>query len=216
MLESPDDILCVVDDPQTQEGIGAALADLTVTYAGDAFEALRAMNAQVFHAYIVDRSLPDWDGLQLCREIRERDPHAPLLFCSEGDIEQERAKAWGAGANLYFSKPVDFNRLRRQLHAQLRLCDLQSLRAREEEERVIGEELQRRLREVLDSTAAADTLARTSMERTARTKAFRAFMEARGTRAAFERWWPAVFDGACSGTAFETEPAVRRPKEIDR
>jgi DNA-binding response OmpR family regulator len=189
-------ILCVDDNAESTEVLQQILRDHKVTVAGTAFEAIRAMNAHAFHGYILDHWLPDWTGVQLCRTIRETDPHGPIIFCTAAARDEDRRRAMRAGANVYFCKPVDPERLRRQLRVHLELSELESLRAKIEEERAVQDELQRRLSQAVSRTEAAKHLASAAMERTARTRAYKAFVQARGTRAHFESWWPNVFSSA--------------------
>src|SRR5688572_5406574 len=114
------------------------------------------------------------------------DPSAPILFCSGSAREEDRTRGLRAGANVYLCKPVDPQRLRRHLRVHLELSELESLRAKVEEERAVQDELERRLEHARASSKRAEELAAASVERTARTKAYKAFINARGSRAHFE------------------------------
>jgi len=189
-------ILVADDDEESQELLTEILADHRLVFARNAFEAIRNINAQAFDGYVLDYWLPDWSGVGVCREIRKVDPHAPIVFCTAAARPQDKTRALRAGATAYLVKPYDPQVLRSKLRAFLTLSDLDSLRAKIEEERAVQSELERRLAAVNSSVDAARQLATSSLERTARNKAFKAFVEARGTRAHFDRWWPQVFQSA--------------------
>jgi hypothetical protein len=86
--------------------------------------------------------------------------------------------------------------LRSKLRALLTLSEMESLQAKVEEERAVQDELQRRLERVMTQIEMAAALKAASIERTARSRAYKAFIEAHGTRALFESWWPNVYDSA--------------------
>ncbi|HYC47663.1 MAG TPA: response regulator [Burkholderiales bacterium] len=199
MPNEPDhrrDVLVVDNHADAREQAAAVLSSYRVSFASNAYEAMRETNAKPFHAYILEQWLPDWSGVQLCRAIRGLDPHAPILFVTAAARDEDRSRALRAGANAYLSKPVDGERLLRQLRMYLELSELESLRAKQEEERAVQDELVRRARDTIARADAARQLAAKSIERTARTKAYKAFIDARGSRAHFESWWPNVFGSA--------------------
>jgi DNA-binding response OmpR family regulator len=189
-------ILYVDDDPETRALLTHVLSEYDVVFAANAFEALRNVNHRPFHGYILDYWLPDWSGPSLCREIRKIDPHAPIIFCTAAARDNDRARAMRAGANAYLCKPVAPDVLRSKLRAFLTLSEMESLQAKLEEERVVQEELERRLSDARVHIDKASALVSSSMERTARTRAYKAFIDARGTRAHFEGWWVNVFESA--------------------
>jgi response regulator RpfG family c-di-GMP phosphodiesterase len=156
---------------------------------------------------------PDRTGLQLCRAIRQLDPHGPVIFCTGAARDQGRNRALRAGANVYLCKPIDPEKLRRQVRVYLELSELESLRARVDEERAIQGELERRIKDAAARTDAAQKLASASIGRTARTKAFKAFIEARGTRAHFESWWAQVFGNARTADSAHAYINDRPPRQ---
>lgn len=189
-------VLVVDDDPEFCNLLQDVLSDHTLVFAKNAFEAIRYINGSTFHAYILDYWLPDWSGSALCREIRKSDPNAPIVFCTAAARDQDKARALRAGANAYLCKPLDPKTLRAKLGAFISLAELESLRAKVDEERAVQDELERRLQHAIQQTERAKALAASSIERTARNKAYKAFINARGTRAHFESWWPQVFQSA--------------------
>jgi DNA-binding response OmpR family regulator len=197
-----------VEDRPSRDAIAAAFSDYEVVFVTNAFEALRATSSRAFYAHIIDRWLRDWDGMALCRQIRQDDPHAVIFLCSNKERPGERVSAIRAGALAYVTRPLDLKRLHRQLRAHMDQCDLEALRAKAALDRAVQEELDRRLKSV--SGPDTDVI---SIERTARPRAYKAFVHARGTRAYFESWWPFVFGSAYAARAVETnESAIQRTK----
>jgi DNA-binding response OmpR family regulator len=189
-------VLCVDEDTETRALLKLAMPDFEVIFVSNAFEAIRAINSRAFDGYVLDYWLPDWAGPALCRDIRKLDPHAPIVFCTSAARDQDRARALRAGANAYLVKPIDPQEFRARLRGLISLADAESLHAKIAEEEAIQDELQRRVVHLRQRVEAADRLSAQSFERIARIKAYKAFMDSRGTRAHFERWWPQVFQSA--------------------
>jgi DNA-binding response OmpR family regulator len=187
-------ILCL----QTGEADRAFLADLLrlhdVVFASTANEARRELYRVPFDAYVLDYWLPDWTGPQFCRELRGIDAHVPVVFYSAAGNDAQRTRAINAGASAYLVKPVDPSRLLAELHVLLEVRDLESIRARVEENQAVQHELERRASDVIKRTQAARHSAVIALERSAKAKAAVAFAKSGGTRSNFERWWPGMFE----------------------
>jgi DNA-binding response OmpR family regulator len=124
------------------------------------------------------------------------DPNAPILFCAAAALDRHKMRALSAGASAYLCKPIRPEILRSKLLALLGLADMESLSAKVAEERAIQEELEVRVRLAVSRADAGRQLSASSIERTAKARALKAFIEARGTRGLFESWWPGVFRSA--------------------
>jgi len=72
---------------------------------GTAAQALSLIQAERFDLYLLDSSLPDLDGFELCRRMRDFDPHTPILFFSGAAYDVDKKKGIEAGANAYVIKP---------------------------------------------------------------------------------------------------------------
>lgn len=70
-----------------------------------AAQALSLAQKERFDLLLLDARLPDVDGFELCRRLRDRDPHTPILFFSGAAYESDKQKGIEAGANAYFVKP---------------------------------------------------------------------------------------------------------------
>ena len=100
-------VLYVEDHQDSREMLGAILemALIEAKSVGTAAEALSSIQAERFDLYLLDSTLPDLDGFELCRQVRDLDAHTPILFFSGAAYETDKQKALAAGANGYVNKP---------------------------------------------------------------------------------------------------------------
>jgi DNA-binding response OmpR family regulator len=80
---------------------------LRVVIAGTRDAALRALEEQVFAVAIVDVRLPDGDGLDVVRKVREMASPAPAIVVTGFASQHLRQAALAAGASDFFAKPFD-------------------------------------------------------------------------------------------------------------
>jgi DNA-binding response OmpR family regulator len=111
-------ILFVEDHEDMWDVMEVNLAEHKVVCAHDADEGLWLARQESFNLYILDNWLPGKSGVELCRLIREFDPHTPILFYSAAGRKRDIEEALSAGAQAYLVKPVSFERLE-QAVAQL-------------------------------------------------------------------------------------------------
>jgi DNA-binding response OmpR family regulator len=69
-------------------------------------DALDVASRKRFDLYLVDIRLPDGDGFEFCRRVREFDPDTPVLFYTAAADSMSRAEATRVGAQGYLAKPV--------------------------------------------------------------------------------------------------------------
>lgn len=100
-------ILCVDQDGKACALIGALLGEsgFEAKNATTLTEALQLARSERFDLYLLERRLPDGSGIELCRQIREFDPHSPVLFFSAIARKRDRQRAVSAGAQGYLHKP---------------------------------------------------------------------------------------------------------------
>jgi hypothetical protein len=112
---------------------------------------------------------------------------------------------------VYLPKPLEPAALRAKLSVLLGLVTSESLHAKVSEQRAVQEELERRLAHVQASVQRTDTVLRASIERTARTRAYKAFVAEGGLPAYFADWWPTVFSSAWASEKLQddtTQPST--------
>jgi two-component system alkaline phosphatase synthesis response regulator PhoP len=78
---------------------------IEVESVATATQALALIQKEYFDLYVLDTCLPDLDGFQLCRRLRDGDPMAPILFFSSAADEIDKKRGIEAGANSYAIKP---------------------------------------------------------------------------------------------------------------
>lgn len=101
--------LCVEDDPDNRDVLATLLRlrGYEVTTARTIAEALNLAEQQRFDLYLLDRKLPDGDGIDLCKAIRAFDAGIPIIFCSAYAYEDDIKRGLEAGAQAYFTKPLE-------------------------------------------------------------------------------------------------------------
>ena len=186
-------LLCVQPDTETQRSIEHALSGYTIAFASSGLEAIHSLHGHVFDSYILDYRLPDWSGIEFCQDIRKTDPRAPICFYSSDNSQQCRSQAIRAGANAFLRRPEDIGYLRATVHTLIEGAIIESLHATLAEEHAVQNELERRAAVAAAGLDRARVMTAKAVERMARAQAAKAFMEAGGTRANFERWWTDVF-----------------------
>jgi twitching motility two-component system response regulator PilG len=107
-------VLSVDDSSIVQVSIKRAIGDLyTVICAKSAIEALNMLNAQHVDLMLLDVTMPDIDGLELCRTIRNigRFKTLPIVMLTAKDGLIDKVKGQFVGSTHYLSKPVDREKL---------------------------------------------------------------------------------------------------------
>jgi two-component system, OmpR family, KDP operon response regulator KdpE len=114
-------ILVCDDDPQIRKALGQLLraAGYEALTAGSAEEALDRAALARPHLAIVDVMLPDGNGIELCRSLRDWSEIPILILSAIGD-EQTKIEALDAGADDYITKPFGQGELAARVHAALR------------------------------------------------------------------------------------------------
>jgi two-component system KDP operon response regulator KdpE len=114
-------VLAVDDELQILRALKLVLrgAGYEVMTAATMEEALDAAAVSPTDAAIVDLLLPDGDGIELCRQLREWSSMPIIVLSAIGD-EAEKVRALRAGADDYVTKPFGPDELVARLEAVLR------------------------------------------------------------------------------------------------
>ena len=114
-------VLVCDDEPQILRALRVVLRDagFEVVPAATAEEALDRAAVQPPDAAILDLVLPDGDGIEVCRSLREWSRMPILVLSAVGD-EEEKVRALEAGADDYVVKPFAPRELVARLQAVLR------------------------------------------------------------------------------------------------
>lgn len=114
-------LLVIDDEPQIRRVVRNALEGIvdTVLEASSAREGLdRAASAQP-SLIVLDLTLPDMDGLEVCRDLRAFTA-APVIVLSARHSDRDKAALLDAGADDYVTKPFSTLELQARARAQLR------------------------------------------------------------------------------------------------
>jgi two-component system OmpR family response regulator len=116
------EILVIEDDPAIASEISAELTRLgfTVTTASDGADGFAQAMAQRWDVMVIDRMLPNMDGLAVIRALRERNMGTPALVLSALDQVGDRIVGLRAGGDDYLIKPFALGELAARLEALLR------------------------------------------------------------------------------------------------
>ena len=111
-------VLYVDDDEDSREMLCQLLSSsrIEVEAVSTAAQALSSIQEEHFDLYLLDAWLPDLDGFELCRRMRDIHPHTPILFFSGAAYETDKQRAIEAGANTYVIKPDVSDLLERVTH----------------------------------------------------------------------------------------------------
>ena len=117
-------VLVVDDEPQILRALRIILRDagFDVLRASTAEEALDLAATRPPQAAIIDLVLPDGDGIEVTRSLREWSD-MPILVLSAVGEESEKVRALEAGADDYITKPFGPRELVARLQAALRRAD---------------------------------------------------------------------------------------------
>lgn len=115
-------ILLIEDDSELAQLLSAALYEerIEVRIALTPLEGLTALQNEVFDALVLDLSLPQMDGLEICRVVRESIPHLPILISSARSDMNDKVMGFECGADDFLPKPYDPRELSYRLRAILR------------------------------------------------------------------------------------------------
>src|ERR1039457_730810 len=106
-------ILVVDDEVDIRESL-EALLDLegySVDLAQNATEGLKKIESGSYDLVLLDLMMPDRSGMEVLQDVRERDTETPIFMITAYGSVEVAVKALKAGANDYFSKPWDNEKL---------------------------------------------------------------------------------------------------------
>lgn len=115
-------VLVVEDELKMGRALQRGLAKVgyAVDLARDGDGALFQAGLNEYDAIVLDLMLPDWDGMDVCRELRGRGTWSPVLMLTARDTVVDRIGGLDAGADDYLVKPFAFQELLARLRALIR------------------------------------------------------------------------------------------------
>jgi two-component system OmpR family response regulator len=117
----PHHILVADDDPHIREVICFALekAGMKTLAVADGAAALREVERRAPDLIVLDIGMPEMDGLEVCRRLRQRSD-VPVLFLSARDEEIDRVLGLEMGGDDYVTKPFSPRELVARVNVILR------------------------------------------------------------------------------------------------
>jgi len=106
-------ILVIDDEPDIRESLELLLSaeNYAVTLAQNATEGLKRLESAAYDLVLLDLMMPDKSGMQVLEEVRARDNETPIFMLTAYGSIEVAVEALKRGANDYFSKPWDNEKL---------------------------------------------------------------------------------------------------------
>ncbi|WP_281358809.1 response regulator transcription factor [Flexivirga aerilata] len=115
-------VLVVDDESNLTELLSMALRyeGWEIKSAGTGSGAVRTAKEFRPDAVVLDMMLPDFDGLEVLRRLRDDDPSLPVLFLTARDAVEDRVAGLTAGGDDYVTKPFSLEEVVARVRALLR------------------------------------------------------------------------------------------------
>jgi DNA-binding response OmpR family regulator len=118
-------VLLVEDDQRISEPLIRVLRSesFDVTHVSTGMAALAMVDIEVPSLVLLDLTLPDIDGLDVCRRLRADHPSLPIVMLTARAEEMDVIVGLGAGADDYVAKPFRLAELVARIKARLRFAE---------------------------------------------------------------------------------------------
>ena len=123
-------ILVVDDDPKLNQIVCTYLSDSGFRTKGclNANEAYAEMYNHLYELIISDIMMPEIDGFEFARTVRQINRHIPILFMSAKDDLPSKQKGFQLGIDDYMVKPIELDELVLRIGALLRRARIAAMR----------------------------------------------------------------------------------------
>ena len=121
-------IFLIEDDPEIIQllSIHFAAPYYQLTSCINGGEAIEQLTREAYDLIILDIMLPDMDGFEVCRQLRDKGINYPLLTLTSLSDETDKVVALELGADDYVTKPFGIRELTARVKALLRRYDHQT------------------------------------------------------------------------------------------
>ena len=121
-MAGPKAVLIVDDDADLRGAVAEQLEaeGFATLEASTARQGVEAAQEQKPDLILLDVDLPDMDGREACRQMRQRGVAAPIIMLTAATGDEDTVQGLEAGANDYVTKPYKFAILLARIRAQLR------------------------------------------------------------------------------------------------
>jgi two-component system, OmpR family, response regulator len=112
-------VLLVEDDVRMAAAMRRALrgAGVVADLATKGADAMWMVRAAEYDAVVLDVVLPDFDGFEVCRRLREQGIWVPVVMLTARDAVEDRVRGLDDGADDYLTKPFSLAELLARLRA---------------------------------------------------------------------------------------------------
>ena len=139
--------ILVVDDEETVREMVSKIINLIgheVVTTGNGREALKILRSQPFSIMITDVKMPEMDGFELTKVVRDQFPGTPIICMTAHGTSYNYTDVVGVGATDYISKPFTIDEMKAKLNRVIREKDLiADLTQKSRELEKVNEELKR-------------------------------------------------------------------------
>lgn len=115
-------VLLIEDEKKIADALSKGLKELDyhVEVAYDGSIGLRLFASKAFDLVITDINLPGMNGFEVCKTIRSRDQHIPIIMLTALAGTDDKIEGFDAGVDDYISKPFEFKELVVRIRALLK------------------------------------------------------------------------------------------------
>jgi DNA-binding response OmpR family regulator len=85
--------------------------DYTVVSCVNGIQAIEVFKKEVFDLCVLDVMLPEMDGFELAKKIRETNKHIPIIFLTARSMQEDKLEGLSLGADDYITKPFNIEEL---------------------------------------------------------------------------------------------------------
>lgn len=101
-----------------KKGLEQEMFAADVAYTGE--DGYDFASSEEYDVIILDRLLPGMDGIEICRRLREKQIHTPILLLTAKGQVNDKVEGLNAGADDYLTKPFAFEELLARIKALIR------------------------------------------------------------------------------------------------
>ena len=142
------EVLMIEDDLELVAILSSYLKaqDINVTNYDEPYTGMSAINTRHFDLLLLDLTLPNLDGLEVCKRVA-KDKRIPIIITSARHDTNDKVKGLEYGADDYIPKPYDPKELVARIHSVLRRYNL-TIKTNNTEENLLPFRLERGSREI--------------------------------------------------------------------
>lgn len=114
----PEKVLLVDDEVDFLETLSERMRvrDMDVTISASPLDAIKKVQEKDYDAIIMDLKMPQMDGLQLLKVLKEKNPDLQIILLTGHATVEKGIEAMKLGATDFLEKPVDLEVLTEKIH----------------------------------------------------------------------------------------------------